>query len=106
VVVETVGAATFEHSLKCAKPGGRIVVSGATTGHLATIDLRRVFFLQLEILGSTMGTRDELVELLALCVERGVRPLVDSVYPFNQARAAFERLESGEVFGKLVLEHG
>jgi NADPH:quinone reductase-like Zn-dependent oxidoreductase len=106
VVVETVGAATFEHSLKCAKPGGRIVVSGATTGHLATIDLRRVFFLQLEILGSTMGTRDELVELLALCAERGVRPLVDSVYPFNQARAAFERLESGEVFGKLVLEHG
>ena len=105
VVVETVGAATFEHSLKCAKPGGRIVVSGATAGHLATVDLRRVFFLQLEILGSTMGTRDELVELLALCAERGVRPLVDSVYPFNQARAAFERLESGEVFGKLVLEH-
>jgi NADPH:quinone reductase-like Zn-dependent oxidoreductase len=106
VVVETVGAATFEHSLKCAKPGGRIVVSGATAGHLATVDLRRVFYHQLEILGTTMGTRDELAELLALCVDRGIRPLVDSVYPFAEARSAFERLESGEVFGKLVLDHG
>lgn len=105
VVVETVGAATFEHSVKCTKPGGRIVVSGATAGHLATVDLRRVFYHQLEILGTTMGTRDELAELLALCVERGVRPLVDSVYPFAEARSAFERLESGEVFGKLVLDH-
>jgi NADPH:quinone reductase-like Zn-dependent oxidoreductase len=105
VVVETVGAATFEHSLKATKPGGRIVVSGATAGHLATVDLRRVYFHQLEILGSTMGTREELVDLMALCVERGVRPLVDSVYPFPEARAAFERLESGEVFGKLVLDH-
>ena len=105
VVIETVGAATFEHSLKCARPGARIVVSGATAGHLATVDLRRVYFLQLEILGSTMGTREELVELLALCVDRGIRPLIDSVYPFPEARAAFERLESGEVFGKLVLDH-
>jgi len=105
VVIETVGAATFEHSLKCARPGARIVVSGATAGHLATVDLRRVYFLQLEILGSTMGTREELVELLALCVDRGIRPLIDSVYPFAEARAAFERLESGEVFGKLVLDH-
>ena len=105
VVIETVGTATFEHSLKCARPGARIVVSGATAGHLATVDLRRVYFLQLEILGSTMGTREELVELLALCVDRGIRPLIDSVYPFAEARAAFERLESGEVFGKLVLDH-
>src|SRR5262249_25550059 len=105
VVVETVGVATFEHSVKCAKPGGRIVVSGATAGHLATVDLRRVFYHELEILGSTMGTRDELAELLALCVERGIRPLIDSVYPFAEARSAFERLESGEVFGKLVLDH-
>jgi NADPH:quinone reductase-like Zn-dependent oxidoreductase len=106
VVVETVGAATFEHSLKCAKPGGRIVVSGATAGHLATVDLRRVFYHQLEILGTSMGTRDELAELLALCVDRDIRPLVDSVYPFAEARSAFERLESGEVFGKIVLDHG
>jgi NADPH:quinone reductase-like Zn-dependent oxidoreductase len=105
VVIETVGAATFDHSVKSTRPGGRIVVSGATAGHLATVDLRRVFYHQLEILGSTMGTREELAELLALCVDRGIRPLVDSVYPFAEARAAFERLESGEVFGKLVLDH-
>src|SRR5258706_3831373 len=78
VVIETVGAATFDHSLKCANQGGRIVVSGATAGHLATVDLRRVYFLQLEILGSTMGTRDELAELVALCVSRDIRPLIDS----------------------------
>ena len=105
VVIETVGAATFEHSLKCANQGGRIVVSGATAGHLATVDLRRVFFLQLEILGSTMGTRDELAALLDLCVSRGIRPLIDSTYGFSDVRAAFERLESGEVFGKVVVDH-
>jgi NADPH:quinone reductase-like Zn-dependent oxidoreductase len=105
VVVETVGAATFDHSLKCANQGGRIVVSGATAGHLATVDLRRVYFLQLEILGSTMGTRDELAELLSLCVSGGVRPLIDSGFGFPDARAAFRRLESGEVFGKVVLDH-
>ncbi|OLB75954.1 MAG: Zn-dependent oxidoreductase [Actinobacteria bacterium 13_2_20CM_2_71_6] len=105
VVIETVGAATFEHSLKCANQGGRIVVSGATAGHLATVDLRRVFFLQLEILGSTVGTRDELAALLALCVNRNIRPVIDSTYGFSDVRSAFERLESGEVFGKLVLDH-
>jgi NADPH:quinone reductase-like Zn-dependent oxidoreductase len=105
VVVETVGAATFEHSLKCTKQGGRIVVSGATAGHLATVDLRRVYFLQLEILGSTMGTRAELAALLSLCVTRGVRPLIDSEYDFSEVRKAFERLESGDVFGKLVVDH-
>jgi NADPH:quinone reductase-like Zn-dependent oxidoreductase len=105
VVIETVGAATFDHSLKCAKQGGRIVVSGATSGHQATVDLRRVFFLQQEILGSTMGRRDELVELVTLCAERGIRPIVDSVYAFSQVRDAFIRLHSGDVFGKVVLDH-
>jgi len=105
VVVETVGQATFDHSLKCTKQGGRIVVSGTTSGHLATVDLRRVFFLQQQILGSTMGTRAELVELVKLCAERGVRPIVDQVFGFSAARAAFERLHSGEVFGKVVMDH-
>jgi len=105
VVIETVGAATFDHSLKCAKPGGRIVVSGATAGHLPQVDLRRVFALQLEILGSSMGTRDELRDLLALCAEKDLRPVVDSVYPFPDARAAFEHLATGDIFGKIVLTH-
>jgi NADPH:quinone reductase-like Zn-dependent oxidoreductase len=105
VVIETVGAATFEHSQKCAAPGGRIVVSGATAGHLAQVNLRRVFALPLDILGSSMGTPQELRELLDLCAERNVRPIVDSVYGFGEVRDAFARLHAGEVFGKIVLDH-
>jgi len=103
IVIETVGAATFDHSLKCLRPGGRLIVSGATSGHAATVDLRRVFFLQMSIIGSTMGTRAELEALLALCTNRGVRPLIDSEYPLGDARAAFERLAGGGAFGKIVL---
>jgi NADPH:quinone reductase-like Zn-dependent oxidoreductase len=105
VVIETVGAATFDHSMKSAKMGGRIVVSGATSGHLPEVNLRRVFALQLEILGSTMGTPEELSGLLTLMAKTGVRPVIDSVHPFSDARAAFERLNSGDVFGKVVLDH-
>jgi NADPH:quinone reductase-like Zn-dependent oxidoreductase len=105
VVIETVGAATFDHSLKCAKHSGRIVVSGATSGHLPEVNLRRVFALQLEILGSTMGTIEELGGLLDLLAKTGARPVIDSVHPFSDARAAFERLHSGDVFGKVVLDH-
>lgn len=104
VVVETVGAATFDHSLKCAAPGGRIVVSGTTAGHLATVDLRRVFSLQLEILGSSMGTLEDLAALVAL-VDGGVHPVIDSVFGFSEVRKAFEKLRSGNVFGKIVLDH-
>ncbi|HLU46399.1 MAG TPA: zinc-binding dehydrogenase [Natronosporangium sp.] len=105
VVIETVGEATFAHSMKSSKPGARIVVSGATSGHLPAVDLRRVFFLQQQILGSAMGTRAELEALLALMVERDIRPVVDSVYGFSQVRDAFVRLASGEIFGKVVLDH-
>jgi len=104
VVIETVGAATFDHSLKCSAPGARIVVSGTTSGHLATVDLRRVFALQIEILGSSMGTPDELRALLDLLAS-GVRPVVDTVLGFTQVREAFEKLDSGDVFGKIVLDH-
>lgn len=105
VVIETVGSPTFEHSLKACKPGGRVVISGATGGHLPTVDLRRVFFLQLELVGSTMGTLDELAALLALVAEHEIRPVVDSTFGFSEAEQAFRRLASGEVFGKVVLDH-
>ena len=105
VVVETVGEATFEHSMKSAKLGGRIVVSGATSGHLPKVNLRRVFALQLEILGTSMGTPDELAELMALLARTGIRPVIDSVVPFSEARKAFELLQAGDVFGKVVLDH-
>jgi len=106
VVIETVGAATFDHSLKSAAPGARIVVAGATSGHEPVVNLRRVFAMQLEIIGSSMGTAAELAALLDLCVARGIRPVVDGVYGFSRVTEAFARLHSGEVFGKVVLDHG
>ncbi|HTY70886.1 MAG TPA: zinc-binding dehydrogenase [Actinomycetes bacterium] len=103
-VLETVGSATWDHSLKALRPGGTVVVAGATSGHEVVTDLRRVFFLQLSVVGSTMGTRRELVALQHFLVASGVRPLVDSTYVLADARDAFERLASGEAFGKVVVE--
>ncbi|MFC3501131.1 zinc-binding dehydrogenase [Micromonospora krabiensis] len=105
VVIETVGAATFDHSLKSAAPMARIVVSGATAGHQPTVNLRRVFAMQLEILGTSMGTPGELYDLLAFCADRQVRPVVDSVVPFSKVEEAFARLHGGEIFGKIVVDH-
>ncbi|MGH3731506.1 MAG: zinc-binding dehydrogenase, partial [Micromonosporaceae bacterium] len=105
VVIETVGEATFEHSIRSLGYGGRIVVSGATSGHRPAIDLRRLFYFQQEILGTSMGTPEELAGLLTLCAEQGVKPIIDSQYDFSQVRDAFGRLASGEVFGKVVVDH-
>jgi len=105
VVIETVGEATFDHSLKATRKGGRIVVSGATSGHLPAVNMRRVFAGELEILGVTMGTPEELADLMKLCAERGIRPIVDSEFGFSDIRGAFAKLESGDVFGKVVLDH-
>jgi NADPH:quinone reductase-like Zn-dependent oxidoreductase len=102
-VMETVGAATWRHSLKSLKPGGVLVVAGATAGAEPPEDLRRIFFLQLRIVGSTMGTRDELVRLAQLCDTTGARPLIDATFALANARDAFERLLEGDIFGKLVL---
>jgi NADPH:quinone reductase-like Zn-dependent oxidoreductase len=103
LVIETVGAATWSHSLRSLRPGGRIVVSGATSGPNPPADLNRVFFLQLSVVGSTMGTRDELVDLLALVERTSLRPIIEDVRPLADARASFERLAAGDAFGKLVL---
>ncbi|GLY03511.1 MULTISPECIES: quinone oxidoreductase [Actinoplanes] len=105
VVIESVGAPTFDHSMKCSAPGARIVVCGATAGHRAEIDLRRVFAMQLEILGSSMGTAAELAGLLELCATRGVRPVIDTTVPFSEVGSAFARLASGDVFGKVAVDH-
>ena len=102
-VVETVGEATWSHSLRALEPGGVIVVAGGTSGLNPPADLARVFFRQLRIVGSTMGTRHELVSLLRMLDATGVRPLIDEVMPIADGRAAFERLLDGDVFGKLVL---
>jgi NADPH:quinone reductase-like Zn-dependent oxidoreductase len=102
-VMETVGEATWSHSLKSLRPGGTLVVCGATSGPNPPADLNRVFFLQLSVVGSTMGTRDELAALLQLLADTGVRPLIDDVRPLSDARASFAALAGGDVFGKLVL---
>lgn len=102
-VLETVGKATWSHSMRALRPGGTLVVSGATSGPDPSADLNRLFFLQLRVIGSTMGTRDELADLLRFCVATGLRPLIDDVRPLTDAAASFERLALGTVFGKLVL---
>ena len=102
-VIETVGRATWSHSMKALRPGGTLVVSGATSGADPSADLNRLFFLQLRVIGSTMGTRAELAALLSLCEAGGVRPLIDQVLPLADARTGFERLAEGDVFGKIVL---
>jgi NADPH:quinone reductase-like Zn-dependent oxidoreductase len=103
VVVETVGQATWSHSLRSLRPGGRVVVSGATSGANPPADLNRVFFLQLKVVGSTMGTRDELVDLLTLLETTGARPVIHDVRPLADARSALQEMADGDVFGKLVL---
>ena len=102
-VMETVGEATWDHSLKSLRPGGRVVVSGATSGPNPPAQLNRVFFLQLSVVGSAMGTRQQLSELAALLVATGVRPIIDRVLPLERARAAFAAMRAGDVHGKLVL---
>ncbi|HEU5128115.1 MAG TPA: zinc-binding dehydrogenase [Glycomyces sp.] len=103
IVVDSVGEPVMEHSIKSLKPGGRLVNCGVTGGHAPRVDLRHVFFKQLEIIGSTMGTRDELAALIAFCEERDVRPVIDSTHALPDAEAALRRLASGESFGKVVV---
>jgi NADPH:quinone reductase-like Zn-dependent oxidoreductase len=102
-VLETVGEATWSHSLKALKPGGTVIVSGATSGSAPSADLTRVFFLQLSVVGSTMGTRQELERLSQLLLSTGVRPPIHATYALADAAQAFAALEAGTVFGKVVL---
>ena len=101
-VMESVGEATWAHSLRALKPGGRIVVCGATSGAVPPADLNRVFFLQLSVVGSTMGTRDELGRLAVFLEQTGVRPKIDRIMPLKQARDGFAAMIAGDLFGKVV----
>jgi zinc-binding alcohol dehydrogenase/oxidoreductase len=103
VVVETVGDATWKRSLDAARQGGRIVVCGATSGPNPPAALHRLWWKQLDILGSSMGTRADFEGAYDL-VAAGTKPVIDSVFPLAEARAAHERLEAGEQFGKILLQ--
>ena len=103
VVLETVGAATWGHSVRSVRPGGTIVVAGATSGDTSPMELQRIFFLEISVVGVTMGSKDDLAGLLNLLVRTGIRPLIDTELPLAQAREALERLAAGAQFGKIVL---
>jgi NADPH:quinone reductase-like Zn-dependent oxidoreductase len=101
-VMETVGEATWSHSVKALRPGGRIVICGATSGPMPPAELTRIFFLQLSVVGSTMGSRDQLARLVSFCDQTGVRPLIDRTMPLAEAPHGFEAMIKGELFGKVV----
>jgi NADPH:quinone reductase-like Zn-dependent oxidoreductase len=104
VVIENVGEATWDLSLRLLGRGGRLVTCGATTGPRVTIDVRRLFWYQWDILGSTMGGLDEYREVVGLLEQGKLRPVVDAVYPLDDGVAAVERLARGEQFGKVAIE--
>jgi NADPH:quinone reductase-like Zn-dependent oxidoreductase len=103
VVVEHVGTATWQKSMESLAPAGRVVTCGATTGYDAKIDLRFLFSRQLSLLGSFMGTLGELHQVLKFVFRKQLRPVIDRVYPLSEIRAAHERLERKEQFGKIVV---
>jgi NADPH:quinone reductase-like Zn-dependent oxidoreductase len=104
VVVESVGPATWEQSVRALKAGGRLVVCGGTSGPKVELNLPRLFFKQIEIIGSTMGSYEEFVSLTTL-VERGLPVQVDGVFDLTDYPKALDRLEQGEQLGKIVLRH-
>lgn len=102
-VMETVGAATWSHSVNSLQPGGTIVISGATSGDApAKAELTKIFFKQLRVIGSTMGSRDELERLASFVVQSEIEPQIDSMMPLAQARDGFARMVDGQVNGKIV----
>src|SRR5436190_8217243 len=103
VVIENVGEATWDESLRSLGRGGRLVTCGATAGPQVSLDLRRLFWHQWNIMGSTMGNDAEYREIVRLLGAGALRPVVDRVFPFSEARAAFERLERGEQLGKIAV---
>jgi NADPH:quinone reductase-like Zn-dependent oxidoreductase len=102
-VMETVGKATWSHSINSLRPGGTVVISGATSGDAPEkAELTKIFFKQLRVVGSTMGSRDELERLALFVVRSGIEPQVDSVMPLAEARDGFARMVDGSVSGKVV----
>lgn len=101
-VFETVGEATWSHSMRALRPGGTLVVSGASSGADPSADLRRLFFLQLRVVGSTMGTRGELADLLAFVADAGIEPAIGLELPMERAEEGFRAMLDGQTTGKIV----
>ena len=104
VVLENVGAATWDRSLRSLVRGGRLVTVGRTTGALAETDIKLIFWNQLQVIGSTMANQKEFSDVMALFFQGELKPVIDSVIPLEQAGEAYQRLESGEHFGKIIIK--
>jgi NADPH:quinone reductase-like Zn-dependent oxidoreductase len=103
-VLETVGAATWSHSVKSLRPGGRIVISGATSGTMPPAELNRIYFLQLQVIGSTMGTKAELATLISFLRLTGLRPRIDRVLKLEQVAEGLAAMQAGDLVGKIVIQ--
>jgi NADPH:quinone reductase-like Zn-dependent oxidoreductase len=104
-VMETVGAATWSHSINALRPGGTVVISGTTSGaDPPRAELTKIFFKPLRVVGSTMGTIPELESLVGLLLATGLRPVVDRILPLRQAAEGFAAMVTGDVFGKIIFE--
>ncbi len=104
IVFDTVGAATFKHSLRSVRPGGRIVTSGATTGSDLPPELPRIFYNQVSIIGSTSGTRAETLRMLRFMEAADLRPVIDSTFPLERIRDALARTQQPDLFGNVVID--
>lgn len=102
-VIETVGQATWSHSMRSVRPGGTVVVAGATSGDASPAELSRIFFQEITVRGVTMGSREDLAALLRFLARTDVRPTIDEVLPLTQAAAGLARLDAGDHYGKIVL---
>jgi NADPH:quinone reductase-like Zn-dependent oxidoreductase len=104
-VMETVGAATWSHSINALKPGGTLVICGTTSGdNPSKAELTKIFFKPLRVHGSTMGTREELIALCKMLVTTGIRPHIDRILPLTDAAAGFAAMIAGDHFGKIIFE--
>jgi NADPH:quinone reductase-like Zn-dependent oxidoreductase len=104
VIIDSVGGETFGKAIEIIKPGGRIVTYGATTGPAKQIEIRRIFWKQIDVLGSTMGTPKEFEQMLELYGHNGLRPVIDRVFPLAEAASAHRRMEEAAQFGKIILQ--
>ena len=104
-VMESIGAATWSHSINVLKPGGTLVICGATSGdNPPKAELTKIFFKPLRVIGSVMGTREELISLVRMLVATGVRPYIDRILPLADAAAGFAAMIAGDHFGKIIFE--
>ena len=104
VVIDNVGEATFDTSIRACRKGGRIITCGAPSGPKVLVDVRRVFWRQVSIMGSAMGDSEEFRSMLAVIEAGEIVPVTDQVFPLAEGRAALEHLETAEQFGKVVLD--